>query len=88
MHAFGLTFSPFVATYALRQAALNNVVGVSDKAVASALDAFYVDDLLTSVSSEEELISLVSDLDKLLSSRGFHLTKYSSNSERMLAAVP
>ena len=33
VHAFGLTSSPFVATYALRQVAFDNAVGVSDKAV-------------------------------------------------------
>ena len=44
VHAFGLTSSPFVAAYALRQPAFDNAVGVSDKAVATALDAFYVDD--------------------------------------------
>ena len=57
VHAFGLSSSSFVATYALRQAAFDNAVGVSDKA--TALDAFYVDDLLTSSSTEEELVVLI-----------------------------
>ena len=60
----------------------------SDKADAIALDAFYVDDLLTSASTEEELVVLIDELGRLLSSRGFHLTKLSSNSERVLATVP
>ena len=88
VHAFGLTSSPFVATYALRQAAFDNAVGVSDKAIATALDVFYVDDLLTSASTEEELVVLIDELGRLLSSRGFHLTKFSSNFERVLAKVP
>ena len=40
VHAFGLTSSPFVATYALRQAAFDNAISVSDRAIATALDAF------------------------------------------------
>jgi len=88
VHAFGLTSSPFIAAYALRQVALDNVAGVSDKTIATALDSFYVDDLLTSVSTEKELVSLVSEFDRLLGSRGFHLTKFSSNSERVLATIP
>ena len=66
----------------------DNAVGVSVRAVAAALDAVCVDDLLTSASTEEELIVLIGELGRLLSSRGFHLTKYSSNSERVLATVP
>ena len=58
VHAFGLSSSSFVATYALRQAAFDDAVGVSDKVVATALDAFYVD-LLTSASTEEELVVLI-----------------------------
>ena len=58
------------------------------KPFATALDAFYVDDLLTSASTEEELVVLIDELGRLLSSRGFHLTKFSSNSERVLATVP
>ena len=61
---------------------------MSDRAVATALDAFCVDNLLTSASTEEELIVLIGELGRLLSSRGFHLAKYSSNSERVLATVP
>jgi len=86
--AFGLTLSPFIAAYALRQVALDNVAGVSDKTIATALDSFYVNDLLTSVSTEKELVSLVSEFDRLLGSRGFHLTEFSSNSERVLATIP
>ena len=66
----------------------NNAVGVSVRAVATALDAVCVDDFLTSATTEEELIVLIGELGRLLSSRGFHLTKYSSNSERVLATVP
>ena len=87
VHAFGLTSSPFVATNTLRQAAFNNAVGLSDRAVATALDAFYVVDLLTSANTKEELVLFIDELGRLLSSRGFHLTKYSKNSERVLATV-
>ena len=87
VHAFGLTSRPFAATYALCQVAFDNAVGVSDRAVATALDAFCVNDLLTSANTDEKLVLLIDELVRLLSRRGFHLTEYSSNSERILATL-
>ena len=88
VHVFGLTSSPFVATYVLRQAAFDNAVGVSDTAIVTALDALYVDDPLTSACTEEELIVFFDELNRLLYSRGFYLTKCFSNSKQVLATVP
>ena len=48
----------------------------------------YVDDLLTSVKSCEEGISLVRELNALLESGGFKMAKYSSNSPEVLEAIP
>ena len=42
---------------------------------------------MTTASTEEELVVLIDELDRLLSSCGFHLTKFSSNSERVLATI-
>ena len=61
---------------------------MSDRAVVTALDVFYVDVLLTLVITEEELIVFIDEFGGLLSSRGFHLAKYSSISGPVLSTVP
>lgn len=49
---------------------------------------FYVDDCLKSIKSETKAISLVSELRALLSKGGFRLTKWISNSRRVIESVP
>ena len=49
---------------------------------------FYVNDLLKSVPTEEQAIQLHSDLREMLSHGGFRLTKWVSNSRRVLETVP
>ena len=49
---------------------------------------FYVDDCLKSLPSTEEALQHASDLRCLLSRGGFRLTKWISNSRRVLDAIP
>ena len=49
---------------------------------------FYVDNCLKSIKGETEAISLVSELRTLLSKGGFQLTKWISNSRRVIESVP
>ena len=49
---------------------------------------FYVDDCLKSVRNEVEAIPLVSDLGELLSKGGFRLTKWISNSRKVIESLP
>lgn len=52
------------------------------------MHSFYVDDCLASVASELEAISLYKDLGNICAKGGFHLTKWVSNSRRVLAVIP
>lgn len=52
------------------------------------LKSFYVDDLTSSVDSENTAIELIAELSALISLRGFNLTDWVSNSPKMTSSVP
>ena len=82
------TSSPSCATFALQRTAQENRSKSSDEAVDTVLNNFYVDDCLKSVSTETQAITLRGDLTALCAEGGFRLTKWTSNSRRLLASVP
>ena len=88
VHLFGATSSPSCANFSLRRTAEDNYQESSKEAVDSVKDNFYVDDCLKSVSSETKAIGLVNELRTLLSKGGFHLTKWISNSRKVIDAIP
>ena len=88
VHLFGATSSPSCATFALQRTAQENRSKSSDEAVDTVLKNFYVDDCLKSVSTETQAITLRKDLTALCAKGGFCLTKWTSNSRRLLASVP
>jgi len=49
---------------------------------------FHINDCLKSVPSKTEGIGLVSELHTLLSNGGFHLTKWISNSQKVIDSIP
>ena len=88
VHLFGATSSPSCASFCLKQSA-NLFEGSCSEATNNAIDkAFYVDDCLLSVDSVEEGAVMVEEMRRVLSSCGFHLTKWLSNKEEMLHSVP
>ena len=88
VHLFGATSSPSCASFALKRTAEINRQSFSVQAVATVNRNFYVDDCLKSVTSVSEAVSLVNELPLLLEKGGFHLTKWISNSQEVIAAVP
>ena len=88
VHTFGLTSSPSIAGYALRQTALQNLPQASELTLSTIQHQFYVDDLLTSVRTSNEAVQLISELDSVLSSGGFTLSKYASNRPEVLETLP
>lgn len=88
VHLFGATSSPSCANFALRRCAKDNKELFSQQVFDTIMNCFYVDDLLTSVASEEEAITLCNDLRTICAKGGFHLTKWISNSRAVLAAIP
>ena len=87
-HVFGAKSSPCCAAFALRMTAIENVVNASQAAVNAVLQGIYVDDMCIGCDTEEATVVLVNELRPLLASGGFHLTKFVSNSKKVLEQVP
>ncbi|XP_064482768.1 uncharacterized protein LOC135395520 [Ornithodoros turicata] len=79
---FGATSSPFLLAATL----IHHLNGVEErlKATASKLAAsFYVDDLLTGASCEEDAQRIYKEANAIMRSAGMHLRKWASNSKRL-----
>jgi hypothetical protein len=88
VHLFGATSSPSCANFALRRTA-DDIFSDFDITVLETVNRnFYVDDCLKSVRDEDEGVSLANGLTTLLARGGFHLTKWISNSARVIQSVP
>lgn len=88
VHIFGATSSPSVCGYALRKAANDNREDFSSETVEAALRDFYVDDLLKSFETTGQAVEVTKQLQELLASGGFQLTKIMSSDRDVLAAFP
>lgn len=58
------------------------------KAAETVLRNFYIDDCLKSAPTEEEAVALVKNLRDLCMEGGFNLTKWVSNSRKLLSSIP
>jgi hypothetical protein len=88
VHLFGGASSPSCANFALRKTAEDNASHFDDQAIQTVQRNFYVDDCLKSVREEDEAIKLAKDLRELLALGGFKLTKWLSNSPKVLESLP
>ena len=88
VHLFGAISSPASANFALRRTATDNKQCFPDDVINTVKRNFYVDDCLKSLSSEAAAITHVHDLQALLSRGGFKLTKWISNSRKVIEAIP
>uniref|UniRef100_A0A5S6QN79 DUF1758 domain-containing protein n=1 Tax=Trichuris muris TaxID=70415 RepID=A0A5S6QN79_TRIMR len=80
---FGLKSSPFLAMAVIRKLALDKSAQYR-KASAEVLRNMYVDDLLSSFSTEEDALSVSTEATALLKAGGFRLHKWRSNSETVM----
>ena len=87
VHLFGASSSPSCSNFALRRTADDNRAEFSQEAVDTINRNFYVDDCLKSVRSAPEAIPLIGELRELLSKGGFRLTKWISNSRKVIESV-
>ena len=87
-HVFGATDSPTCANYALKRVARDNAADYDGQTVESALRSFYVDDFLKSVLTEEQGIKLSRELMSMLQKGDMRLTKFLSNSKKVLESIP
>lgn len=88
VHLFGATSSPSCASFALRKCADDNRDLFSQMTIDTVLNNFYVDKCLASVGTEEEGLTLYQELCELCKRGGFQLTKWISNSRKVLIAIP
>ncbi|XP_055542583.1 uncharacterized protein LOC129728193 [Wyeomyia smithii] len=84
---YGTASAPYLATKCLQQLAKEGTK--THTAAAKVLkEDFYVDDMLSGVSTVEEGKLLIKELIDLLQSAGFSLRKWNSNSEELMQNVP
>ena len=88
VHIFGAASSPCIANSTLRRVADDNAEEYSSSVITAVKRNFYVDDALPSENDEQCAIRLAHDMVELLARGGFNLTKFTSNSKRLLSAVP
>ncbi|KAL7880976.1 hypothetical protein SRHO_G00032300 [Serrasalmus rhombeus] len=88
VHIFGATSSPSVATFALQKCATDFEEEFGHEAVKTVKNNFYVDDCVTSIKDENTAITLCADLRSMLAKGGFRLTKWASNSRKVLNSIP
>ncbi|KAK3754770.1 hypothetical protein QZH41_007277 [Actinostola sp. cb2023] len=84
VHLFGGASSPSCANFALQKTAAD----FDTTTVKTIQRNFYVDDCLKSVKSDEEAIRLADQLRSILARGGFRLTKWISNSKRVIESIP
>ena len=88
VHLFGATSSPGCATFALKQAANDGRDTYGDAAAQFVERDFYMDDGITSVSSDEEAIQLIQGTTAMCQDAGIHLHKFVSNSAEVMKSIP
>ena len=88
VHLFGATFLPSYANFGLRKVAEDNEEKFSCDVIETVKRNFYVDDCLKSVKTEDTTITLADQLSKLLQNGGLRLTKWVSNSKKVIESIP
>ena len=79
VHIFGSTDSPCCTNFAFKTVARDNSENHSAMTIETVLKSFYVDDLLKSVTSEQEVVSLIKEMVDLMKAKGFRLIKFINN---------
>ncbi|XP_052407932.1 uncharacterized protein LOC127953079 [Carassius gibelio] len=88
VHLFGAVSSPSVACLALRKTAEDNQVNFPTEVIETVNRNFYMDDLLKSLPSEEDAVTMVKNLITICGRGGFTLTQWISNSRKVLQSLP
>ena len=88
VHIFDGKDSPCCANYALKKTGRDNFDEYDASTVESVLKSFYMDDFFKSIISEVQAITLCQEMMQVMGMGGFNLTKFKSNSDRVLKALP
>ena len=88
VHIFGGVSSGACSNYALRRTAIENENKYGKDATETLKNNFYIDKMLKSVENEDKAIRLIKDVKSMCQEGGFNLTKFASNSKRVLRSIP
>ena len=90
VHLFGATSSPSCASYALKQCTNEPCDFLYDPELARhAINKnMYVDDLASGAPNVEKALLLIKDCKTVCETGGFNLTKFQSNSKKLLDQIP
>ena len=88
VHLFGATSSPSCANFALCKTVDDNSDEFGEAISDIVMKNFYVDDCLKSVKDEDKGVNVASSLSCLLNRGGFRVTKWVSNSAKVIESVP
>lgn len=88
VHLFGAASSPGCANYGLKHIAAQGQGRFIEASIRFDERNFYVDDGLTSVSSEDEAIQLIDEARQLCSAGKLRIHKFISNWQKVLASLP
>ncbi|XP_041858777.1 uncharacterized protein LOC121651002 [Melanotaenia boesemani] len=88
VHLFGAVSSPSCACFALRKTAESNQTNFLPEVIETVKRNFYMDDLLKSLPSENDAVTMAKDLITICSKGGFTLTQWTSNSRDVLQSIP
>lgn len=87
VHLFGGIWSPCASTYALRYCADMQKCDQNVKLVKAVHKSFYVDDLLYSEDSPNEIVEFKKGISSILIGGGFKLVKWASNHEKVMETI-
>ena len=86
---FGVTSSPFCAMAAIQEHSKKEDMRTQYPAACEKVsDSLYVDDLLIGDDSEEKVVELLREMTAFFDKGGWHLTKFASNSRKVIEVVP
>ena len=87
-HVFGGFLYGACSNYALKRTVKENEKKYGTGTAPTLRENFYVDDLLKSVNSEDDAIKLIKNVRSMCNEGGFNLTKFISNSKKVLHSIP
>ena len=88
VHLFGGVTSPTFPNFALRETADDNSKQFDSETVNTVKQNFYVDNCLKPSKSEKAAVTTAEQLRLLLSKCEFRLTKWLSNSRKVIETIP
>ena len=88
MHVWGVASSPCISTRCIHEVAKQNRTKASTVTVNALKNNTYVDDLLKSLDTIEQMQPLYYESTSLFADSGFQLTKWSVNADEILKVIP